>query len=158
MPAVSITSFRLHGSITWTRTSISSSRAPRRGRAGRPTNINPAGKSRPWPASRGRLYDGQASVAQTLLLELKRLVPTLVIKRSGRCPGHLAELLGMRGRLVAGGGAWILPHLDHCEMVGPGLLLIDVIAQVAFVLAGRIGQGLKRGDAVVLFRGDDVDM
>src|SRR5258708_37753367 len=52
----------------------------------------------------------------------------------------------------------VAPYLDHGEMVRPRLLLIDVVAQVALILARRIGQGLERRNAVILLRRDDIDV
>src|SRR2546425_5711081 len=52
----------------------------------------------------------------------------------------------------------VLPDLDHGEMILPVDLLDDLEAQIALAAAALIAQALERGDAVVLARGDDVDV
>jgi len=63
MPAVSITSFRLRGSITWTGTFTSNSPAPRRRRAGRRTDDNSEQTSvaPAAPSAVGRLLSVEAA-------------------------------------------------------------------------------------------------
>src|SRR5262249_11808758 len=106
MPAASITSFRLRGSLTSTRTSTSNSPAPRRRRGGKPDGGNlkqdtarpgggwgRGGFFRRWRPRRGRPPLKRDE-------PLDRLVQPLVIERAAHGRELLAKFLGRRRRDV----------------------------------------------------------
>src|SRR5262252_2385473 len=168
MPAVSITSFRWRGSITWTITSTSNSPAPRRRRAGRPTDDNSQLTSvaprlpRPWgdfcrPKQRRDRpppkRDGAASERA-----LDRLVEPFVVERATHGRELVAKFFGRRRRDVGVVGALVLPDGNHREVVRPVALLEHVEAHGTWLLAAVRHQGLERCNTLVLLRRRNVDM
>src|SRR6516164_2219638 len=163
MPAVSITSFRLRGSITWTRTSTSNSPAPRRRRAGKPTNAKKAGS----PASRAFRPTGRFLLVRSRSRRdrrgptgerLDRLVEPFVVERAAHGRELIAKFFGRRRRDVGVVGALVFPDCDHREMVRPVALLEDVEAHGTRLLAAVRHQCLERCDALVLLRRRNIDM
>src|SRR5262249_4024696 len=129
MPAASITSFRLRGSLTSTRTSTSNSPAPRRRRAGRPTDGNSEQISLAPRAVRraGRFFAGPRRRGGAPPLKrdepLDRLVQPLVIERAAHGRELLAKFLGRRRRDVGVVCVLVLPDFNHREVVRPVALL-----------------------------------
>src|SRR5215469_18164861 len=150
MPAVSITSFRLRGSITWTRTSTSNSRAPRRRRAGRPTNAQKS-KVQPPRARLGPRGGFAGSKRATVAIasgltggRLDRLVEPLVVERAAHGRELVAKFFCRRRRDVGVVGALVFPDFNHREMVRPVALLEDVEAHGTRLLAAVRHQCLER--------------
>src|SRR5262249_42498909 len=135
MPAASTTSFRWHGLITWTRTSTSSSPAPRRRRAGRPTDgISEQTQPPPRPAGRGgRFFFRRRPPRGPPRLQrdepLDHLVQPLVIERAAHGRELVAKIFGRRCRDVSLVCALVLPDFNHREVVRPVALLEHVEAQ-----------------------------
>src|SRR5690348_13084259 len=133
MPVASITSFRLRGSITWTRTSTSNSPAPRRRRAGRPTNDNSEQTSvaprlpRPWgDFCRPKQRRGRQPPQRDGPLD--RLVEPFVVERAAHGRELVAKFFGRRRRDVGVVGTLVFPDFNHREMVRPVALLEHVEA------------------------------
>src|SRR3954463_1608080 len=93
MRMASIILFRSHGSTTSTSMCISSNPAPRQRHAGRRTDASKRARTKsPAAIWRGALFSKTAAGSAGFL---KRLVPALVVKRTGRGTQHLAEILGV---------------------------------------------------------------
>src|SRR5262249_12304265 len=164
MLAASTTSFHWRGSITWTKTSTSSSPAPRRGRPGSPPDgISEQTQSAPRPPRRaGRIFcwskrrRGRPRFQRDEPLD--HLVQPLVIERAAHGRELVAKIFGWRRRDVGLVCALVLPDFNYREVVRPVALLEHVEAHGPCLLAAVRHQGLERRNTLVLFRRRNVHM
>src|SRR6516225_3577067 len=164
MPAVSITSFRLRGSITWTRTSTSNSPAPRRRRAGKPTNAQKKqGSAAPRPLGPAGRFCWLEARNNTLVLlrrgnvDMRHHDDLVGPAFSSGCPCDLharvhpivdcadeiwfdllAKFPAVSGGQMRVVGLLVLPDRHDRELIGWGRALQDVEARISLVLAAGI--------------------
>src|SRR5262245_27793876 len=161
--AGSITSFHLRGSTTSTTVSISNSQAPKRRRAGRPTDVIQSSHEPREPSWRtGRFLPVKAPAAVVRVLRkrwpLDRLVQPLVIERAAHGRELIAKFLGRYCRDVSLVRALTFPNFNDREMVRPIALLEHVKTNGTRIFAAVRHQCLEGCDAFVLLRRRNVHM